>query len=37
MAGVMASLIPRDYVEMSGKQVNNLTLTFVSPLGADDY
>jgi hypothetical protein len=36
MAGVVAALITRYNIEPLGEQVDNLTLTFVAPLGANN-
>ena len=37
VAGIMAALIPRDDIEVLGKQINNLAFAFIAPLGTDDY
>src|SRR5204862_266615 len=36
MAGVMPALIPRDDVELLGKEIDDLPLALVSPLGSQD-
>ena len=36
VAGVMAALITDDDVEALREQIDNLALTFIAPLGADD-
>jgi hypothetical protein len=37
MARIVPPLIPRDYIEALGQQVNNFTFAFVAPLSADNY
>jgi hypothetical protein len=37
MAGVVAALVPRDHVRPLRQEVNDLSLAFIAPLGADYY
>jgi hypothetical protein len=36
MPGIVATLIPRDDIEAVREQIDNLSFSFVAPLGADD-
>jgi len=36
MACIVSPLIAGHNIKMAGQQINNLTFTFVAPLGADD-
>ena len=36
VTGIMSALIPRDDIEPVGKQIDNFSFTFVTPLGADN-
>jgi hypothetical protein len=33
----MAALITHDDIEVLGKKINDLSLTFIAPLGTDNY
>jgi hypothetical protein len=34
VAGIVAALIAYDYLRLISQQINNLALTFITPLGA---
>jgi hypothetical protein len=35
MAGIVAALVPRDYVRPLREQINDLPFAFIAPLGPD--